>query len=214
MGPCTVPRKAGDGQGAGCLSTLQRNCSSLLKLLLSERDTGSPKGCDFTVQGEVLGGQSTLWLSPSTSAHPSPSLYTGAGGGVRCKVMVTRTRGSHLPHALAARVVQCWDVVASERRTVRLKTYPFPSCPLASSLPPSLSHPSLLFCLSPSLVFTHSLSGRAASEGPVQRSVAATETGTTGSCNSEWISTPGAAGSWGLVPLEHEMTHGVERLWD
>ena len=52
------------------------------------------------------------------------------------------------------------------------------------------------------------------SEGPVQRSVAATETGTAGSCNSEWISTPGAAGSGGLALLEHEMTRGVERLWD
>lgn len=142
-------------------------------------------------------GRSTPCLLPSTSVCSSPSLCPGTGDGVGCKVVVTRARGSHLPHAPLARIVQCWNVAASERHTVQLKTYPFPSCPLASSpaIPPSLSHPSLLFCLSPSLVFTHSLSGRAASEGPVQRSVAATETGTAGSCNSEWISTPGAAGS-------------------
>lgn len=191
---------------------IQRNCSSLLKLLLSGEGLWVPQGMWLHSPRRSFRRPSPLWLSPS-----SPSLRAGAGDSVGCKVVVvTRARRFHLPLALAARVVQCWDVVASERRMVRLKTYPFPSCPLAfiPPIPPSLSHPSLLFCLSPSLVFTHSLSGRAASEGPVQRSVAATETGTAGSCNSEWISTPGAAGSGELVPLEHETTRGVERLRD
>lgn len=53
---------------------------------------------------------------------------------------------------LQQRVAQCWDVAASERHTVRLKTYPFPSCPLASSppsLPPSLTLPFSFVCLLP-----------------------------------------------------------------
>lgn len=105
---------------------------------------------------------------------------------------------SPIPHPHS--VAEHWGLAASGRHMVQLKTYPFPSCPLASSppsLPPSLTLP-FSFCLSPSLVFTHSLSGRAASEGPAQRSVAATQTGTAGSCNSEWILTCGGLCHWGM----------------
>lgn len=135
---------------------------------------------------------------PSFSAHPLPSLITDAGDGVGCSWQ----QPWDLTHPMPSQggFAQRWGVAASERRMVQLKTYPFPSCPLASSppsLPPSLTLP-FSFCLSPSLVFTHSLSGRAASEGPAQHSVAATQTGTAGSCNSEWILTCGELCHWGM----------------
>lgn len=189
---------------------IHTKCSSILKFLCLEQGP-SRDGilCDHSLWPHSP-RRSFRRLLPS-----SPSLSTGAGDCVGCKVVVPGARGSHLRHALTAKAVQCWDVAASKRLLVQLKTHPFPSCPFASSppIPPSLSHPSLLFCLSPSLVFPHSLSGRAASEGPVQRSVAATETGTGGSCNSEWIPSWGSW-NWGTGAAWAWNDTGVEWLWE
>lgn len=143
-------------------------------------------------------------------------LCPGAGDGVGCKVVVTKARGSHLPCALLARVVQCWNVAASERLTVQLKTYPFPSCPLASSppsLPPSLTLPFSFVCLLPLFSPIH------CQEGPRPK----------GQFSAAWqrqrLAPPAAATVSGsrplgqleagkLVLLEHEVTRGVERLRD
>lgn len=184
---------------------IHTKCSSILKFLCLEQGP-SRDGilCDHSLWPHSP-RRSFRRLLPS-----SPSLSTGAGDRVGCKVVVPGARGSHLRHALTAKAVQCWDVAASKRLLVQLKTHPFPSCPFASSppsLPPSLTLPFSFVCLLPLFSPIHCqegprLKGQFSAAWQRQRLAPAAAATVSGS-------PAGAAGTGGLVLLGHGMTLGL-----
>lgn len=184
---------------------IHTKCSSILKFVWSRILGPSRDGilCD-TVQGEVSGG--------SCPAHPLSALVQVMVWGARCGHRGQRVSPAPCPHSKGCVVLGC----CSQQKTfgsVKDTPFPFLSLYFIPPIPPSLSHPSLLFCLSPSLVFpVHCqegprLKGQFSAAWQRQRLAPAAAATVSGS-------PAGAAGTGGLVLLGHGMTPGVEWLWE